>query len=275
MKSTRLIRTFAASACTAMLIVSGLAATASAARTPLPPTAIECPAAAGTARFVRALYVKVLYRCPGAGEVSYWKGVLDAGMTRQTLAQVFLESDEAVGNDARDIVRIGLPLGTEPPLAEYSQTVLTIRSQHSLRGALASHLANDQLWNLAYAASPSQATAFFLDRLYRLTLGRDIDAGASAYFQGMLGTNPTHDQRLLVALFVANSPEADSHIVSNAYRAYLNRDADSGGLTYWTTWLAGAGHRQDLIFDSILLGSDEAYTYDQTQPNPPVIVTEM
>ena len=65
-----------------------------------------CPAAEGNARFVRFIYLNILFRCPTEADSAYWTQRLDAGYGRGQFAKyVDLSTENLVHNNVVELYR--------------------------------------------------------------------------------------------------------------------------------------------------------------------------
>ena len=107
-----------------------------------------------------------------------------------------------------------------------------------------------ELYGSNRAVSISGGTdAAWLARLYRVVLGRGIDPGGLAYWQGQVA----HRGRPGIALTMYDSPEGRRVRVRTAY-GVLSRAPDPSGLAYWSDALQ---RTDDLELKRLLASSDE------------------
>ncbi|SEI61732.1 protein of unknown function [Allopseudospirillum japonicum] len=89
----------------------------------------------------------------------------------------------------------------------------------------------------------------FIERLYSQVLGRTSDTAGADYWVQVLQNSTAAE----VAYTFFNSPEylltnaSDDAFVSTLYLTYLDRSADTGGLSYWLSELDAGKTRNDLI----------------------------
>lgn len=98
--------------------------------------------------------------------------------------------------------------------------------------------------------------------------GRTGDAAGLAYWEGVLGSNPSVATRTQVVTAFVHSPEEMLFWVNCSYEAGLGREGDSAGITYWTNWLKGAGNFSTQGMWAYFLATPEAQAYAATQPQP-------
>ena len=154
-----------------------------------------------TEAYVARLYEGLLGRAPDPNGLSAWTAALEAGTSKAAMANIFLGSNEFL------------------------------------------------------TAHPGQSDSAFVATLYQGLLGRPADpAGLSGWTGALAGGLARGD---LAALF-ADAPEAKQHwsavtaqglfahdpnaeIVREDYQGAFGRDADTGGLAYWTGFLKAGG----------------------------------
>jgi len=95
-----------------------------------------------------------------------------------------------------------------------------------------------------------QVTAF-VNRFYVLCLERKADSGGLNYWVDQLVTGPQTGADLSQGFIF--SPEFEAQALSNTdfltvmYRAFFNREPDSGGITYWQGQMAGGMSRLGVL----------------------------
>jgi Beta propeller domain/Domain of unknown function (DUF4214) len=102
---------------------------------------------------------------------------------------------------------------------------------------------------------------YFLGRLYRELLGRDIEATALSNWSVELASGVS---RTAVALSILNSQEYRSNQIQYWYSRYLGRWPDAGELAYWLQF-ASAGRSLSAV-ELGILGSPEYYASTGGQP---------
>lgn len=254
----------------AALLVGPLTSSAGAGAPPSTPSTVPdptvCPAAEGNARFVRFIYLNILFRCPDSAGLAYWVGRLDGGMPRGTFALSVDMSDENLVNN--NVVPLyGGILGRAPSSQELQAGVTDIRARQADARLIARLFASDEFYD-AFDPGMEDKDEAWLAEGYRNILDRDPDPAGEAYFLGVLGSPSTAETRLKVALALELSAENDAGWTFGVYFAGLNRPPDQAGFEYWTTWLAGPGQRRTFKMWTMVLSSGEGYARAQTQPNP-------
>ncbi len=233
---------------------------------PPPPV---CPQPEGNARFVRFVYLNVLFRCPSQADVTYWTGRLDAGMGRGQLALSIDMSDENLVHN--NVVPLyGGILGRDPAPGEIAAGVAHIR-QHRWDGLLiAQLLASDELYD-AFETDPGSALTKdqqWLDEMYRWILDRPVDQASLEFWTARLGAQSTQAVRNQITRFLERSSEATYGWIFGVYFAGLNRPPASGDIAFWNQWLLGPGGWRAFQMWTSVLSSPEGYAKAQTQPDP-------
>lgn len=100
-------------------------------------------------------------------------------------------------------------------------------------------------------ADNSNNVRLFVDRLYRETLGREADAeGEDEWTARLLSGGSTGADVAFGFIFSDECRELTSDnadFVQVLYKAMLGREADEGGLSYWTSYLS-EGHPRTMAF---------------------------
>lgn len=272
----RLRTTFAAVGCTAAMAIAGVgivgAATAAAApavagaATP----ATTCPQTSNNAKFVRWIYIQILYRCPDSSGLTYWTAALNNGMPRYVFTDMIDMSDENLveNNIVSDFEQI---LDRAPSQTEVGTWVPKFRSEHGDADLIATLVSSDEYWNgiETESSDPLAKTDQFLVDLYNNVLDRSPDEEGMFFFESILGPNPTQAQRYNVAYnyFELSTENAHDWVLS-AYFAAFNRPPDPSGGDFWTKWVLSHNFMTFSMWTQ-LLASDESYAIAQTQPEPP------
>lgn len=231
------------------------------------PAAPLCPAAAGNARFVRFIYMKILQRCPDSGAATYWTSRLDAGMGRWAFAEAIDMSEEnVVKNNVVPIFNEALKRA--PTAGELAQWSSYIRTNHADAAFIAALLSSNEAYAMLVGDHLAKDQAW-LNLAYNTILDRNPDAPGGAHFTAMLGAGgSTQATRLAVALHLEYSAENAGGWVGAVYGAAFGRGPDAG-IGYWMGWLMGSGQWQTFRMWTHFLASNEGYALAQTQPNPP------
>ncbi len=244
----------------AVLIGSGLCFVASSAGAE-EPTPI-CPATTPNGRFVRFLYLNILYRCPDEAGAQYWEGQLDAGVPRSTVAErLDMSMENLVKNNA--VAYYHRVFDRDPTQAETDAAVASIEATHGDADLLSTMYSTDEFYD--QFETPSE----WLNAVYNAILERDADPTGGGYFGLMLGDAPTVAQRKQVTMILEHSGENAAGWTAAVYGAAFHRAPDTAGMDFWVGWLLGEGHFQTFRMWTSMLSSDEGYALAQTQPNPP------
>lgn len=235
-----------------------------------PPPAV-CPAEAGNARFVRFIYLNILFRCPSAGDTAYWAQRLDAGYGRGRFAKyVDLSTENLVHNNVVELY--GRMLEREPTAAELSAGVAYIRKAQSDGQLIADILASDEFYD-AYTPpeQTSRSTAkdeAWLNEVYNFILDRNVDEAGFDYWTGVMGEQSTAATRRKVTRSLERAPEATFGWIFGVYGAGLHRGPSGDEIGYWQQWLLGPGQWRTFHMWTSVLSSAEGYALAQTQPSP-------
>jgi Bacterial Ig-like domain (group 3)/Domain of unknown function (DUF4214) len=161
----------------------------------------------------------------------------------------------------------------------YAQVTATASAISGAYGVIASNVGRNVTFNLTNTLTSSAglacalATATVQDLVeqdYQALLQRPSDAGGKAFWISEaarlcpLGIDPKQTFLVLGNVFLNGSEYAslartDAQFVGDLYVAFLNRIADSGGLTYWTGQL-GSGLPRNVVLNSFVFAPEFSAT---------------
>ncbi len=238
-------------------------------RSTLDPPPPVCPAPEGNARFVRFIYLNILFRCPDAAGLEYWTQRLDAGFGRGHFAKfVDLSTENLVHNNVNELYA-GL-LGRAPTPAELAAGVAHIRAHQEDGRLIADIVASNEYYD-AFEVDPGSSQSKdqqWLDAMYRNILDRGADAGGLAYWSGVMGSPSTQAGRQKVTRSLERAAEATYGWIFGVYYAGLNRPPSPSDVGYWQQWLLGPGKWRTFQMWTSVLSSPEGYARAQAQPSP-------
>ena len=239
--------------------------------TTLDPPPPVCPAEEGNARFVRFIYLNILFRCPSEADTAFWAQRLDAGYGRGRFAKyVDLSTENLVHNNVVELY--GRMLEREPTAAELSAGVAYIRKHQSDGQLIADILASDEYYDAFQAESRASAKdGVWLDHVYGFILDRNVDEAGAAYWAGVLGEQSTAATRRKVTRSLERAPEATFGWIFGVYGAGLHRGPSGDEIGYWQQWLLGPGQWRTFHMWTSVLSSAEGYALAQTQPSPEML----
>lgn len=257
-------------AVTLALAIGSLAAPAGAQST-IPDPEPVCPADEGNARFVRFIYLNILFRCPTEADSDYWTARLDAGYGRGQFARwVDLSNENLVYNNVLELY--GRMLDREPTPAELSAGVAFIRANQSDGQLIADILASDEFYESYSPEIPvtraTEKDEAWLNEVYNFILDRNVDEAGFEYWTGVLGDESTQATRRKVTRTLERAPEATFGWIYGVYFGGVNRPPSDGDLQYWQQWLLGPGKWRTFHMWTSVLSSSEGYARAQTQPSP-------
>jgi hypothetical protein len=284
--------TIAAVGCAAAFAIAGLgvvgAGTAAAA--PAAPTGESetiCPQTTPNQKFVRWIYIQILFRCPDTGGLNFWTTALDGGMPRAAFTDAIDMSTENIvkNNIVSDYNNV---LDRDPSDPEIATWLPKMRAEHSDADLIATLASSDELWAEAdeYCDISSGDVAranvvtdpdftkvdCWLEQLYNNILDRGPDEAGMAYYESVLGPNPNEAQRYNVAYnYFERSEENTRSWVVAAYYAAFDRPPDSGGAEFWYHWVINNNYMTFRMW-TLLLASNESYGIAQQQFSPPPTV---
>jgi hypothetical protein len=172
--------------------------------------------------YVESLYRAVLGRT-GEGEgVAFWAAGLTSGMTRQGVAEDFINSREHRQDEVNAYYEDFLHRAPDPAGSSFWVNAL-------ISGVSEETVAELFLDSPEYQSAHQDSTSF-LDNLYLDVLGRQNDGGGLAFWQSALTSGTSRET--VVADFV-QSTEAIDQVINSDYASFLHREPETGGPTIW------------------------------------------
>jgi hypothetical protein len=218
---------------------------------PSPPSSTPTPAESYVAR----LYGDLLGREGEAGGVSYWAGQLGAGVPREQVVRGFLGGAEYRN---RTIDRLyAAVLGRAPDDSGRAFALQVLGGLNPLAGlGITSNVLPVLLFSSGeFFNGPGGGTADgFLAALYRIGLGREIDAQAREFFGAQLAAGAPRER---VVAAVLNSQEGLTRQIAGYYAEYLGRTPDAGGLAAYLAALDQGARPEDV--QAAILASEEYF----------------
>jgi len=214
------------------------------------------------ARFVAAVYQKLLDRLPEPAGANFWAGLLEKGTSRLQIVQAIYDSPEHRGIQVDQFYSTYLHRAADPAGRTTWMNAL-------LAGATETDVAVAFLLSPEYSAAHADATAF-VKGLYADILGRSPDPGglsvARQFLEQSAAFFPPSFARALAARAVLTSPEAYTKTIEHYYQDYLPRPSDPLGRDTLLALLEN--QRTTLaITAEALLASDEFFTRPRTSSN--------
>ena len=208
------------------------------------------------ARFVSALYRDVLGRAPDSSGLSNWEDQLQAGTSRQQLAQAFWESPEHRTLEVATYYHTLLQ--RDPDAAGLTQWVQMLENGESESAVEYGFLSSHEYLN----NNPSVSA--FVGALYEDVLGRPVSVAEIELWQSQIfgsvfvRTSDFVEKAGLFASGILDSAEASKYLIELDYSQFLQRNVDPIGEEYWLAAVQ-SGTSPTALAEAIL-GSDEYYT---------------
>jgi len=201
------------------------------------------PSATANEAFVKGLYQSTLLRAPDAGGLAGWVAALNGGMSRNTVANGFVNSTENRTNQVTFFYRYFL--SREPDTGGLNGWVTFLQSGADEGEVLTGFILSPEF-------SGNNSNTQFVSLMYYALLGREADTGGLNNWLNQLnsGTN----RATLVQNFL-RSEEGLNRVVRSLFHAYLKREADAGGLSTFRTQLL-SGTTFGRVATSILGGQE-------------------
>ncbi|CAK9086093.1 HHIP-like protein 1 [Durusdinium trenchii] len=178
---------------------------------------------------VAALYNDILSRTPSDAEIDYWKTHLFNGVSREIIAQGFLQSSEHLRSFVIDTYTSFL--NRVPAESEVSYWLGHLHKGLTQSEAIAYFLISNE-----YRAAYPDDTAF-VNSLYEKLYTR---TGDSENVAGWVSSLSSGMSRRGVVTIILNEIEYQSSIVKDAYQRFLNRTAAPSEIQWWRDNLKSA-----------------------------------
>jgi hypothetical protein len=188
-------------------------------------TALAESAASPVGDYVHSLYRAVLHRAAEPAGLAAWVGALEAGLTRQQVAQGFWESPEHRGLQVDGFYATYLHRAADAPGRASWVSAL-------LAGASEAEVARGFLTSAEYLQAHPDLPGF-VRGLYADVLGRTPEAAELA------GWVQAGHSRASIADAFLHSPEELARLVGGLYAEFLGREGEPAGVQGWVAGLQG------------------------------------
>jgi hypothetical protein len=217
--------------------------------TPDPPTEVVDPGDVSTSAWVQRLYLDTLGRPSSTSEKQFWLGLLDSGVSKESIAISLLNSRERRAGVIEDYYQKVLDRSVDPAGLEFWLGVWDRTGGPDV--VRASLIGSGEFFQKA-GGTTEGAT----QKLYNDVLRRSASSSEVAYWIPVLEAVPLAN----VALGFITSDEYRRTLVEGWYSEYLHRAMDPGADQFWVGRMK-AGVSQSQIQASLLGGVEYA-----TQP---------
>jgi hypothetical protein len=201
---------------------------------------------AANQRYVAQLYSDLLGRAVDASGLTYWGGLLNAGVPRAAVVQALMTTSEFRQARVRQAYQELLGRAADP-------VGLNLFANFLNAGGAIEQMKAILLSSPEYLQRAGGTTAGFLSALYRDVLGRDIDLTSALVWRMQLDAGMTN--RFAAALLLLNTAEGQQHTVQDLYFRELGRPAEAAAVDYFVFALKH-GIRDEQIL-GVLVGSQE------------------
>jgi hypothetical protein len=179
----------------------------------------SAPQLTPTQRFVNQAYLDLLGRAADASGLAYFSGQLDRGsLSRFQVASILTATDEYRAKAVNDTYRALLGRDADPG-------ALAALVPFLANGGTTEQVRIFLLGSQEYFARAGGTNDAFLTALYRDTVGRAVDDGGRAFWNGQLAAGAS---RFTAAIVLATSDEGRGFRVNGLFRQYLGRGNDPG-----------------------------------------------
>jgi hypothetical protein len=211
-------------------------------------------------RYVFYTYVALLQRSADPGGLAYWSGLLDDGLAR---AEMILRMEASV--EYEDLLVnsfYSAYLGRAATASELASGVTTLSTAQTAGSLTPQNELRAQILasNEYFANQAGGTNSGFLTALYQDLLGRPVDPVGSMVFGTALANGAPRSQIVQTILL---SQETEQDLVKGYYTRFLERLADTGGLSFFTAEL-----QQGIPENSVaaaILASDEFFALAQSE----------
>ena len=167
-------------------------------------------------QFVTVLYKAFFDRDPDDAGFAYWtKALSDKAMTREEVERNFVYSQEWADTCAE----YGILSGS------------TVKPSKSI--------------------DPTEATLAFVERMYTKAMNRESDPEGKAYWAGKLANYECTGETIGLEFFTSAEMKGynldNEEFVKRLYSTFLDREADSTGLSFWINELENGAERADVV----------------------------
>ncbi len=206
--------------------------------------------------FVKGLYQELLHRSPEPGEVEGWVGALNAGASREQVAQGFTSSREYHAHEIENGYHDLLKRAPEPGAVE--GWLARMQAGMTPEQFAATVLKSDE-----YFEKHGGNSRDWLEGVYHDVLNRTSDDAGK---QGWLQELEHGTSREQVAASFLQSSEAHKGEVRDAYKSLLGREPDEAGEKEWVNALDHGMSHDDLLERMV---STKEYDDDHPGTNDP------
>jgi hypothetical protein len=199
------------------------------------------------AKYVDAVYLKLLGRPADASGRSYWSGRLAGGFARGEFTRGIARTPEWTGHVVDQLYQ-----GVFGRTADAGGRAFW--SQRLVAGSRVADVAASLYGSNEYFANHGGTNPSYIDALYSGILKRPSDASGRAYWIDQLNRGVPREN-LARSLFL--SFESNARRVDQTYADLLGRTADAAGRTYWANQLVTL---DDIVLAALLTASDEFFS---------------
>jgi hypothetical protein len=223
---------------------------------------------------LQRLYEGLLGRSGDAGGISFYDGLLTAGVSKATIASDLVNSNEYLAGhgtqtDQQFVTTLyqGL-LGRSADADPGSSFWTGLLAQGASRGSVAAGIADSDEAKSHLAATTAQvfapnAAGTLAHELYETGLGREVDLPALQNFQAAFAAETPAQFASGIAgsaEFAADhTGQSNAAYVNSLYEVGLGRPADPSGSAFWTELLGGGATRGDVLLDIATSGEANAH----------------
>ena len=208
--------------------------------------------------FINRLYSTVLDRGADSAGLNYWLDEWNSGrIDPKGIAKSFMNSEEFLSKDLDNSAFIDVCykafMGRDADSAGKAYWAGEISNGMSRDEVIDSFVDSQEFTDIIGTSdeNSSDPTADFVTRLYQTVLGREPDSGGLDYWTEQIKSTAMDHKS--VAMSFMHSQELlsknldNSEFIDTLYKAFMGREADSGGKEYWMTKLSDNMDRDTVI----------------------------
>jgi uncharacterized protein YkwD len=188
-------------------------------------------AAAQMTSWVTLLYKDLLQRTPDPAETQAWVNNMMMGLSRNTVMQAFLGSQEYNQRVVTQLYQQYLHRNPDAGgLTGFTNALMNGVSELTIRQII---LSSNEYWSIH-----GSTAAGFVGALYNDVVGRSYNGNEASYWISQAESG----NRAAVVGGLTGSWEANSVMVGNLYQTLLHRSPDPAGLAGWVNFLQATGN---------------------------------
>ena len=209
--------------------------------------------------FVNGFYISVLGRQGDAGGLTNWtNSLMSGGISGGGLAYRFIFSQEFTNKNVSDSEFVTTLyrafFNRDPDTGGYNNWMARMANGRSRSSVLDGFTSAQEFINLCedYGIMPTDTSvAGFVTRFYQQCLSREPDTSGLNHWVDSLNNGDKTGKELAESFVFSeefeNQNTSDSEFVTILYKAFFNRDPDTGGYNNWMNKIADGSSRSSVL----------------------------